>query len=164
MFLEARCFMCNCVKLPSYGNFTVGSHYIFEYLIDAEKVTDDLGNEITFSENMFKIFFENLGEAITTYSPMLMDHTVYSISLILHDRIPTLEEIKAYAKIMNKNYLQAKKALVYKKNLLVSGNACDIGEVLKKLNAFQVQYEIEPSFPFDELLVENNAHDGAGKY
>ena len=30
---------------------------------------------------------------------MSMDHTVYSIFLILHDTIPSLDEIKAYAKI-----------------------------------------------------------------
>lgn len=151
MFLEARCFMCECVKLPPYGNFTVGSSYPFEYLIDAEKVVDDSKNKITFSENIFKMFFENIGEAITSYSPVSEDRTVYKIYLILHEEIPSPEEIKAYAKITGRNYLQAKSALKYKKNLLASGNAYDIGAVLKKLHAFQVRYETEPAYPYDEV-------------
>lgn len=152
MFFEARCLMCKCVELPPYGNFTVGSNYPFEYLIDAEKVIDNSKNEITFAENIFKKFFENMGEAITSYSPVLQDGTIYKIYLVLHEKNPSIEETKAYAKIMDTNYLQSRKELKCKKNLLVSGNAYDIGEVLKKLHAFQVQYEIEPTYPYENFF------------
>lgn len=149
MFFEAACHVCSCVKLPPQGKFTLGSYYVFEYLIDAEKVIDDSGNGIVVSEKRFKLYFENHGKAVTSYSPMSMDCTIYSIYLMIQDTIPALEEIKAYAKIMNKNYLQAKKALK-QRNLLISGNAYDIMEVLKKLNTFQVRYEIEPPYPYKE--------------
>lgn len=151
MFFEADCYICSCVRLPSQGKFTLGSHYVFEYLIDAEKIIDDLGNYIIFSENIFKLYFENHEKAVTTYSPMSMDCMIYSVYLIMQDTIPTLEEIKAYAKIVNKNYLQAKKALK-QRNLLISGKAYDIMEVLKKLNTFQVQYKIEPPYPYIEFI------------
>lgn len=151
MFFEVNCHICSCVKLPSQGKFTLGSYYAFEYLIDAEKIIDDSGNDIVFPENIFNLYFENQGKAITTYDPMSMDCTIYSIYLIIQATIPTLEEIKAYAKIMNKNYLQAKKVLK-QRNLLISGNAYDIIEVVKKINTFQVQYEIEPSYPYIELI------------
>lgn len=152
MFLEARCFICECVKLPPHGDFTVGSDYPFEYLIDAEKIVDDSKNRITFPENIFKIFFGNIKEAVTSYDPVLEDRTVYKIYLILHEEIPSIEEIKAYAKITDRNYLQSKKALRSPKNLLVSGNAYDIGEVLKKLRTFQIRYEIEPTYPYENFF------------
>lgn len=152
MFIEVKCRICRCVKLPSYGNFTVDSCYGFEYLIDAQKVIDDLGNEIVFPETIFKLYFEDLGEAVTAYCPMSMDHTVYSIFLVLYNTLPSLDEIKAYAEITNRNYLQARKALINKKTLLVSGDACDIRKILEKLNTFQVQYEIEPPYPYLELI------------
>ena len=50
MFLEADCQICSCVKLPSQGKFTLGSYYVFEYLIDAERIIDDFGNSIILSE------------------------------------------------------------------------------------------------------------------
>lgn len=109
MFIEAKCCMCRCVKLPPYGKFTVDSCYGLEHLTDAEKITDDSGNEIVFSESIFNLCFEDLKEAVTAYCPMSMDRTVYSIFLILHDDVPSLDEIKAYAKIANVNYLQAKR-------------------------------------------------------
>lgn len=151
MFFDVACHVCRCVKLPPQGRFTEGSYYVFEYFIDAEKIIDDFGNDIIFSENIFKQYFENLGKAVTTYSPMSMDCTIYSIYLIVQGPVPALEEIKAYAKIANKNYLQAKKALK-QRNLLISGNAYNIMEVLKKLNTFQVQYEIEPPYPYIEHI------------
>ncbi|GAB2043910.1 hypothetical protein AGATL06_04060 [Agathobaculum sp. TL06] len=159
MFIEAKCCMCRCVRLPSYGKFTVDSCYGFDYLIDAEKIIDDLGNEIVFPETIFKLCFGNLGEWVTAYCPMSMDHTVYSIFLILHDTIPSLDEIKAYAKIKKVNYLQARKALIYKRNLLVSGDAYDIRNIiLEKLNTFQIQYEIEPPYPYIELIRQQTSH------
>lgn len=46
MFFEIACHRCSCIKLPPQGKFTLGSCYVFEYLIDAEKIIDDFGNSV----------------------------------------------------------------------------------------------------------------------
>lgn len=89
--------------------------------------------------------------AVTSYSPMLEDPTTYRVYLVPGGIPPALEEIKAYAKTMQVNYLQAKKALVQGRNLIFSGNAYHTGEILKKLSGFQVYYEIEPAYPYDKI-------------
>ena len=109
LFECVQCLMCICRQLPPYGNFTVGLDYAFDYIIDAEKVTDDLGETITLPEAVFLSCFENLGEAITSFSPILYDTTEYHLYLVLRGDGCSLEEIKAYAKAMNVNYLQAKR-------------------------------------------------------
>ena len=47
LFECVQCLMCICRQLPPYGHFTVGLDYVFDYIIDARKVTDDLGETIT---------------------------------------------------------------------------------------------------------------------
>lgn len=149
MFIEMVCQVCTCFRLPPYGRFTVGTQYSYEYLIDAERVIDDSGEMITFPENMFQSCFEHFEEAVTSYSPMQADRTTYCVYLVVCGIPPALEEIKAYAKNMQVNYLQAKKALIQGRNLIFSGNAYHTGKILKKLSGFQVHYEIEPAYPYD---------------
>lgn len=151
MFIKVVCPICSCFRLPPFGKFTVGTDYSFEYLIDAEKVMDDSGEMITFPKNIFKSCFNRLGEAITSYCPMEKDHTTYCVYLILRDSRPDYQEIKTYAKIMNVNYIQAKNALILKRNLLASGNAYEIKELLNKLSSFQVHYEVEPAYPYNNI-------------
>lgn len=143
MFIKVVCPICSCFRLPPFGKFTVGTDYSFEYLIDAEKVMDDSGEMITFPENIFKSCFNRLGEE--------KDHTTYCVYLILRDSCPDYQEIKTYAKIMNVNYIQAKNALILKRNLLASGNAYEIKELLDKLSCFQVHYEVEPAYPYHNI-------------
>lgn len=149
MFINIVCPVCSCFRLPPYGKFTVGTDYSFEYLIDAEKVMDDSGEMITFPESIFKACFDHFGEAITSYCPMAADHTTYCVYLTLRDSHPDFHEIKAYAKIMHVNYIQAKNALILKRNLLASGNAYEIKELLDKLSSFQVHYEVDPPYPYN---------------
>ena len=149
MFIEMVCRVCTCFRLPPYGRFTVGTQYSFEYLIDAERVIDDSGEMITFPENMFQSCFGHFEEAVTSYSPMSGDRTTYCVYLVICSLPPALEEIKAYAKNMQVNYLQAKKALIQGRNLIFSGNAYYTGKILKKLSSFQVHYEVEPAYPYD---------------
>ncbi|MDE6687015.1 MAG: hypothetical protein K2K17_06845 [Lachnospiraceae bacterium] len=149
MFVEKVSQVCTCFQLPPNGRFTVGRQYSYEYLIDAERVIDDSGEMITFSENMFQSCFEHFEEVVTSYSPMLEDRTTYCVYLVIGGLPPALEEIKAYVKTMQVNYLQAKKALVQGRNLIFSGNAYHTGAILKKLSDFQVHYEIEPTYPYD---------------
>lgn len=148
LFECVHCPVCICRQLPSYGNFTVGADYTFEYIIDARKVTDNLGEVITFPENIFLSCFENLGKVITSFSPILSDATKYCIYLILSGSGCSLEEIKAYAKVMNVNYLQAKRVLKQKRNLIATGSAYDIWKILGRLTQFDVHYEIEPEYPY----------------
>lgn len=112
----ARCVLCR--RLPPYGNFTVGLDYAFDYIIDAMKVTDNL-ETIVLPEAVFLSHFENLGEAVTSFSPIHSDTTVYHLYMVLRGDC-SLEEIKAYAKVMNVNYLQAKRALMQKRNLIAA--------------------------------------------
>ena len=148
LFECVQCLMCICRQLPPYGHFTVGLDYVFDYIIDARKVKDDLGETITLPEAVFLSCCENLGEAITSFSPILYDTTEYHLYLILSGSGCSLEEIKAYAKAMNVNYLQAKRALTQERNLIASGSAYDIGEMLGKLETFDIHYEIEPEYPY----------------
>lgn len=60
----------------------------------------------------------------------------------------TLEGIKAYAKVMNVNYLQAKRALMQKRNLIAAGSAYDIWKMLGRLEPFNVHHEIGPEYPY----------------
>lgn len=138
------CPMCACRRLPPYGNFTVGLDYAFDYIIDARKVTDNLGETITLPEAVFLSCFEKLGEVITIHS----DTTEYHLYLILRGDSCSLEEIKAYAKAINVNYLQAKRALTQKRNLIAAGRAYDIWKMLGRLEPFDVHYEIEPEYPY----------------
>ena len=95
LFECVQCLMCICRQLPPYGHFTVGLDYVFDYIIDARKVKDDLGETITLPEAVFLSCFENLGEAITSFSPILYDTTEYHLYLILSGSGCSLEEIKA---------------------------------------------------------------------
>lgn len=148
LFECVRCPMCACRQLPPYGNFTVGLDYAFDYIIDARKVTDNLGETITLPEAVFLSCFENLGEAITSFSTMQSDAIEYRLYLVLRGDICSLEEIKAYAKTMNVNYLQAKRALTQKRNLIAAGRAHDIWKMLGRFELFDVHYEIEPEYPY----------------
>lgn len=149
LFECVHCPMCACRQLPPYGNFTVGADYTFDYIIDARKVTDNLGETVTFPENVFLSCFENLGEAITSFSPILSDTTEYHLYLILGGSVCSLQEIKACAKVMNVNYLQAKRILTQKQNLIAAGSAYDIRKMLGRLEPFDVHYEIKPEYPYE---------------
>ena len=83
LFECVRCPMCTCRQLPPYGNFTVGLDYAFDYIIDARKVTDNLRETITLPEAVFLSCFENLGEAVTSFSPIHSDTTEYHLYLVL---------------------------------------------------------------------------------
>ena len=123
--------------------------YVFDYIIDARKVKDDLGETITLPEAVFLSCFENLGEAITSFSPILYDTTEYHLYLILSGSGCSLEEIKAYAKAMSVNYLQAKRALMQKRNLIAAGSAYDIWKMPGRLEPFDVYYGIKPEYPYE---------------
>lgn len=141
--------VCTCFQLPPDGTFTIGREYTFGYIIDAEKVVDDLGQVITFPEKVFKSCFYNFGDNITPFDdPMLHDKTIYHVYFILGEGHFDLEAVKAYSKLMNVNYIQAWRILNDKRILVATGNAYDIRELFNKLIPFQVHYEISPPYPY----------------
>ena len=86
LFECVQCLMCICRQLPPYGNFTVGADYTFDYIIDAEKVTDDLGETITLPEAVFLSCFENLGGSYYFLQP----------DFVRYDRIPFISDFKRF--------------------------------------------------------------------
>lgn len=152
IFVETSCRMCRCMQIPDYGHFTVDKHYVFEFVIDAENIIDDDGQKITVPESVFQSCFENLGEAVSfSFGPMFTDQTIYRVYLILREQNPDLEEIKVYSRIMHVNYVQAKRALTEKRNLMSCANAYNTAEILKKISHYHVNCETEPEFPYDIL-------------
>ncbi len=141
------------MRLPPYGKFTIKEQYSFEYYIDAVEVIDDFGETIILSDCIFKTCFEDLGKTIKSYNSKLLDDTIYHVYLIICTSNPNLDEIKAYAKIKHVNFIEAKKMLIYGRNLLSSGNAYSTENIVKKLGCFQVNYKIEPTFPYEELCL-----------
>lgn len=142
--------VCTCFKLPPNGNFTVGKIYGFAHTEKYIGIIDNHGETIFLSENDFYVYFNQIGEAVTSVlHPIMYDKTIYNIYLVLEQDTCSLDEIKACAKILHLNYVQAKCALKNKRNLLASGDACEIKEIVYKLNCFQVQYEIEPPYPYE---------------
>lgn len=147
----ASSLVCTCYALPAYGNFTLGEMYGFVYTIDGIKLVDDGGQIVTVLEKDFDTCFHNIAEVVTTVShPMMYDTTIYHVYLILNQDTCNLQEIKAYAKLCHINYIQAKKALTNQRNLIASGNACEVKEILYHLKQFQVHYEIEPQYPYEK--------------
>lgn len=149
-FQTIICLLCTCCRIPPVGRFTVGKEYAFTYMIDGEKVVDDEEESVTLCEATFCSCFKDITEAITSYCPMAADKTTYSIYLLLGGEGGNKEEIRACAKVLNLNYLQAKKRLDQKRCLLLQGSAWRVQEVVEKLEAFEVRYEIEPPFPYGE--------------
>lgn len=103
-------------------------------------------------ENGCKIF-NNIREAynmepVTTDIPMLRDGTRYSVFILLRDEKCNIEEIRAYSAINCVNYIEAKRHLVQQKNFLTCGDAYYIQSVCEKLRHFQINYEIEPPYPY----------------
>lgn len=89
------------------------------------------------------------GHPVTTDDPMLQDRVVYKIYIVLRGKECNIEEIRAAAKVCNINYLTAKRKLIYKKVLIVQGDAYDIRNMLRKLLKYDVNFIIEPPYPYD---------------
>ena len=142
--------ICTCFELPPCGDFTIGEIYGFVNTSDYIEIIDNHKEIILLSENDFNMYFNNIGEVVTSvYHPIMYDKTVYHIYLVLAQNTCSLDEIKAYANICNLNYVQAKYELKYKRNLIAEGNASYIKEILHKLSHFKVYYEIEPPYPYE---------------
>lgn len=140
-------FVCSCTQVPVSGSFTIGSYYDYTYLIDGVQIGDDSSTLISLGEKEFKSCFVQ-EEPVTAHLHIWDDHNVYSLYLVLMDDKCSIEEIRACAKLLNINYLQAKKTLNQKRNLIVQGKAYAMQDICKKLAPFPIQYEIDPPYPY----------------
>lgn len=143
--------ICSCFQLPPDGAFTVGGEYTFEYAIDTVKILDDFGQVIVLSEKVFVSCFCDFADPVypvISFDPMLHDKTIYHLYFVLEQDLRDIEAIKAYSKLMNVNYIQAKRILNDKYVLIAAGNAYDMRELLSQLTHFQVHYEISPPYPY----------------
>lgn len=141
--------VCTCFNMPPYGIFTIGKIYGFVYTEKYIEIVDNNSEIVFLDKNDFNMYFNQIGEVATSvFHPIMNDNKIYSIYLILEQDTCNLDEIKAYSKILNLNYVKAKYALKNKQNLIASGNACEIKEILYKLKQFKVHYEIKPPYPY----------------
>lgn len=86
---------------------------------------------------------------VTTDDPMLQDRVVYKIYIVLKCKECDIEEIRVAAKICNINYLTAKRKLADTKTLIAQGTAYRIRDILGKLLKYDVNFSIEPTYPYD---------------
>lgn len=143
--------ICSCSKLPPEGSFTVGQEYKFECAIDTVKVLDNLEQIIVFPDKIFKSCFCDFADPVypvTSISPVFHDKTIYCIYFVCEQGNYNLGAIKAYSKLMNVNYVQAKRKLNNKRVLVATGNAYYIRDLLNEIAKFQVHYEIIPPYPY----------------
>ncbi len=49
--------ICKCHHIPRIGDFAIGKEYQWQYIIDAIRVIDENGAEISFSEINFLWYF-----------------------------------------------------------------------------------------------------------
>lgn len=148
-FQNVSSHICTCRRLLPEGCFTVGKEYGFTYMIDSEQLVDDKGQIVVLSEKTFHACFDNVTEVVTSYCPMAQDKTIYSVFLRQGGDESNIKDIQACAKILNVNYINARKMLNQNKVLLAQGKAMDIHQVLEKLADFDVNYEIEPPYPYE---------------
>lgn len=85
---------------------------------------------------------------VTTDIPMLRDQTIYKLYILKKGENYSNEDIRVAAKICNVNYIKAKKMLGKTRTLLAEEGAYKMQELLLKITAYEVTYEIEPPFPY----------------
>lgn len=54
--------ICECYKLPPYGNFIVGKKYIWSFIIDGVSVKDENEDTICFTEIKWLWYFKQHNE------------------------------------------------------------------------------------------------------
>ena len=85
---------------------------------------------------------------VTSYiEPKLEDETVYSIILDLGNEATT-EALRAVAKVVGCNFIQAKEIIARSPQKLSDGLAVDTDNFIDLLNDASVKYHIEPEWPY----------------
>ena len=84
--------------------------------------------------------------ATTRWEKIDLDRTNYKV-LIMADVNPFLEHIKIISKIIGKNFIQAKEAII-NGTLLFEGLAVDVKNIKNLLDNNSIKYNIIPNFPY----------------
>lgn len=143
--------ICSCFHLPPEGSFTVGQEYKFGCAADTVKVLDDLEQIIVLPNQVFKSCFCDFADPVPPISPMAHDKIIYRIYFVCEPGSYDSGTIQAYSKLMNVNYVQAKRKLNHGRVLAAAGNAYHIRDLLNEIAEFQAHYEIIPPYPWDCL-------------
>ena len=85
---------------------------------------------------------------VTTRIPTIaQDITKYRIYLVSADQ-HNKEQVKVIADVANINFLQARKLVQEEKPVILQGEAVEIDKARNLLNDVNVEYIIEPNFPY----------------
>lgn len=84
--------------------------------------------------------------ATTRWEKIDLDRTNYKV-LIMADVNPSLAHIKIISKIIGKNFIQAKEAII-NGTLLFEGLAVDVKNIKNLLDNNAIKYNIIPNFPY----------------
>lgn len=124
------------------------------YIIKKPRIGDydDLENVLRTAFIMFEDFknaFLQEDAPVTTDIPMMRDETIYKVYIVLKGNKCNHIEIKAVSKVCNINFIRAKSKLKEKKNLIIEGDAYEIRDISKMLSQYEVDFEIEPLYPYE---------------
>ena len=84
--------------------------------------------------------------ATTRWEKIDLDSTDYEISVIQEEN-PSIDHIKIISKILAKNFIQAKEALI-SGYILFKGKATDVKKYKTILDDNKIRYKINPDFPY----------------
>ena len=88
---------------------------------------------MVFPEKIFESYFCDFADPVypvTSLGPI--DKTIYHLYFVLDQGHHSLDAIKAYSKLFNVNYVQAKGVLNDKRVLIATGSAHDMREILER--------------------------------
>lgn len=91
------------------------------------------------------------GLASTYWDPIYTDETIYKV-ILEKGNLSSIENIKAIAKVVNCNFLQAKKIIESENPIIVEDNAPEIIIQVRKLNNSSLKYSITPNFPYTDKI------------
>lgn len=94
--------------------------------------------------------------ASTYYHPMYKDNTLYKV-ILEKGNLSSKENIKAISKVMNCNFLQAKKVIESDNPIIAEDRAPEIITQLRKLSNSNIKYSIKPNFPYTDKI--NNGEE-----
>ena len=120
---------------------------------------DSPTTETRYEGNSQVLYCTKCGEPLlaTTKLPDIdLDGTTYQIRLVPNEK-PSVEQLKAIAKVTGANLLQAKELAAKsdstsETSTIFEGRAATVQRHRKELNMAGVEFEIAPDFPYDESV------------
>ena len=114
-------------------------------------ICENCGAEMRFRQDGHSICWvcDNCGEAVasTYFEPYETDLTEYHVLLVSQFKAPS-SILKLISEIANCNYLKAKKMIENAPVEIFCGKAIDVKAVKEKLEATNIDFKIDPEFPY----------------